>query len=157
MAFREFSRTLGGSLFAGRLNCSTPLGLCNILVDHLLSEGDARLTVIHPTEKVGTPEACAGETTWSRSGIQNVYIKGRMGVLGVRWRAFHANPPAGPKLDPGFLHSRNLPWHPVRGWLTRAFSREPWGRGATCPASLLAQTGTTTWEGQPASHVSALL
>lgn len=54
LAFREFSRTVGGSLFAGRLNYSTPLGLCNILVDHSLSEGDARLTIIHPTGKVGS-------------------------------------------------------------------------------------------------------
>lgn len=46
--------TVGGSLFAGRLNCSTPLGLCNILVDHSLSEGDARLTIVHPPEKVGS-------------------------------------------------------------------------------------------------------
>lgn len=52
LAFREFSRTVGGSLFAGRLNYST-LGLCNILVDHSL-EGDARLTIIHPTGKVGS-------------------------------------------------------------------------------------------------------
>lgn len=55
----------GAALFAGRLNYSTPLGLCNILVDPLLSEGIE--THYHSPHWKSEAEACAGETAWSRS------------------------------------------------------------------------------------------
>jgi hypothetical protein len=60
-----------------------------------------------------------------------------------------------PEWGPGFSEAEIFKESPSEGLVNSV--GDPEGMDPSCPVPFLAQIGTGTWEGQPASHVPVLL